>query len=320
MIIKLLQPFIEEKARQVFGETFYLKQITRVLGGAQKHTYLVESQHRFNFIMYIWDQSTSYFSADEQTKVFTSSSAELFELNNRMMHKHEVLTPTLYFMDRSRNEQKFEYAFVEYIDGSDMDTIIESQPERLTKVMASLKRSIDNLHKIEGDHVGQLHQFQPLEFQVIGHAYHCAMKNITFLNGMKNENGEFYLKLSEYLFQLSNNCPKRKVYTFIHGELGPNHVMVDKEDHAYLIDIEGAKYCDLEEELSFLKIRFGDATKYLMQDINSDRMEFYHICHCLGNLAGAMQLKQKGYYDMEDVNGMITYFHRVLKEVAIRIC
>lgn len=39
-------------------------------------------------------------------------------------------------------------------------------------------------------------------------------------------------------------------------------------------------------------------------------MKFYYIGHRLGNLRGAMELKQKGCYNMDDVNGMIRVFHR----------
>lgn len=35
----------------------------------------------------------------------------------------------------------------------------------------------------------------------------------------------------------------------------------------------------------------------------------------MGNLRGTVEMKQKGYYDMDDVNGMIEFFHKqVVKE------
>lgn len=92
--------------------------------------------------------------------------------------------------------------------------------------------------------------------------------------------------------------------------------MVDKCDNAYLIDIEGGKYCDLEEEASFLNIRFGTLLHDLETDLDSDRMELYHIGHCLNHLSGAIQLKLKDYYDMDDINGMIQYFNGLLEEVV----
>lgn len=102
----------------------------------------------------------------------------------------------------------------------------------------------------------------------------------------------------------------------IHGELGPNHVMVDEENHAYLIDIEGAKFYDVEEENSFFRMRFGNRfAGWLEEEVDEKRMAFYHIGHCFGHLRGAVELKQKNYYDMEDVDGMIRVFHRKFEKL-----
>ncbi len=144
--------------------------MTRILGGAQKHTYLAETKCGFCFIIYIWDKSTTYFTYNEEKDIFSSSSSLLFELNNKLMLQHNVLTPKLYFMDRSKGEQDYEYAFAEYIDGTDMDDIIAQQEDRLPRVLSSLKTSINNLHKIKSDFVGQLNQMQTEEFNVLEHS------------------------------------------------------------------------------------------------------------------------------------------------------
>lgn len=311
-----VEPFMKLKTKVVFGDSFILNRMTRILGGAQKHTYLAETKSGFCFIIYIWDKSTTYFTYNEEKDVFSSSSSLLFELNNKLMLQHNVLTPKLYFMDRSKGEQDYEYAFAEYIDGTDMDDIIAQQEDRLPGVLSSLKASINNLHKIKSDFVGQLNQMQTEEFDVLEHTLKAAQKNIEYLKAADGSNEKLYMGVWDKLLKLSKIMEKRQEYTFIHGELGPNHVLVDKYDNAYLIDIEGGKYCDLEEEISFLNIRFGSLLENLEMDLDSDRMEFYHIGHCLSNLSGAIQLKLKDYYDMDDVNGMIQHFNGLLKEVV----
>lgn len=311
-----VQQFMKSKTKVVFGDSFILNRMTRILGGAQKHTYLAETKSGFCFVVYIWDKSTSYFTYNEEKDVFSSSSSLLFELNNKLMLQHNVLTPKLYFMDRSKGEQDYEYAFAEYIDGTDMDDIIVRQKDRLPRVLSSLKTSIDNLHKIKSDFVGQLNQMQTEEFDILEHSLRAAQKNIEYLKTVDDSNEKLYMGVWDKLLKLSSVMVKRQEYTFIHGELGPNHVMVDKYDNAYLIDIEGGKYCDLEEEISFLNIRFGRLLQNLEMDLDPDRMEFYHIGHCLNNLSGAIQLKLKDYYDMDDVNGMIQHFVGLLKEVV----
>lgn len=310
-----VQQYMGVKTKEIFGNSFVLNRMTRILGGAQKYTYLAETDTGFCFIIYIWDKSTSYFTYNEKEDIFSSSSAELFKLNNDLMIQYNVLTPKLYFMDRSRGDQDYEYAFAEYIDGTDMDDIISRHSERLPKVLDSLKASITNLHKVKSEFAGQLNRMQTEEFDIIGYSFKLALKNIEYLKVADDSNRKLYMEVWEKLRELTRGLQKRQEYTFIHGELGPNHVMVDKYDNAYLIDIEGGKYCDLEEEASFLKIRFGKLFENLDNGLDPKRMEFYHIGHCLNNLSGAIQLKLKDYYDLDDVNGMIGYFNELLRVV-----
>ena len=42
-------------------------------------------------------------------------------------------------------------------------------------------------------------------------------------------------------------------------------------------------------------------------------MTFNHLCHSIGNLSGALELKSKHYYNMDEVNGMIVYFIGLLR-------
>lgn len=75
-----------------------------------------------------------------------------------------------------------------------------------------------------------------------------------------------YLKANMILNQIYGNIEESDEYSFIHYELGPNHVMVDENNVTYLIDIEGAKFFDVEMEYSFLQMRFGQNYYYLKRD------------------------------------------------------
>lgn len=315
--MEALQQFMTQKVKEVFGHVHELQSMERLLGGAQKHTYLAKTQKGFQFVIYIWDKSTSYFSYDEEKDVFLSSSAKLFELNNRKMREVGVRVPKLYYMNRSRNEQQYAYAFVEYIEGVDMDEIINNKPHRLASVLASLKENVEKLHQVKGEAVGQVGQLQNDDFNIIRFSLEGVKKDVAYLMEVDPLNQNIYEVLAEKVTQLANKIKPRKAYTFIHGELGPNHVMVNENDEAFLIDIEGAKYGDVEEEDSFLKIRFGtNYEKIVNEHVDEERMMFYHLGHCLANLAGALALKHKGYYDMEDIEGMIKYFNGQLKKAV----
>ncbi|WP_297423863.1 hypothetical protein [Clostridium sp.] len=108
--------------------------------------------------------------------------------------------------------------------------------------------------------------------------------------------------------ELYDNVKPRNDYTFIHGELGPNHVFVDENLHTYLIDIESAMFFDAEYEHSFLQFRFGECYKYFNEDnLDLDRLKFYKMHLHISCLSGALELKEKSYPDMNDVNDMIKY-------------
>ena len=305
---------IERKVKKYFGEERELKGIERLLGGAQKHVYLVTLDNGFKFVVYVWDKSTNYFSDSERidSNEFLSSSPLMFKLNNELMKKHGVNTPKLYYIDSSFEQPT--YAFVEYIDGVDLDYIIENQPERLNDSLHSLKESIDKLHEIKAKEVGQVNNLLGENFNQIKYCYDGAVQSIKYLIKVDSENSNIYVPLNEILEKLIKKIDERSEFKLIHSELGPNHVMVDKDNNAYIIDIEGARFFDLEYEESFLKIRFNNNYKYLKSDnLDETRMDFYHICHCVGNLAGAYELLYKNYYDTEDILGMINYFTKAIK-------
>lgn len=145
---------IEEKAKECFGKDRTLKGIERLLGGAQKHTYLAILDNGFKFVVYVWDKNINYFSGSENitNDLFLSSSALMFKLNNELLIQNGIRTPKLYYIDPILDEPI--YAFVEYIDGVDLDYIIENQPERLNSVLKLLKNDIDVLHGLKNRDFG----------------------------------------------------------------------------------------------------------------------------------------------------------------------
>ena len=312
-----LLSFISRKSQQVFGSKYSVLSMDRLLGGAQKHTYHIKTSADFEFVLYIWDTSTTYFASDESSS-FTSNSSELFELNNKIMADHGIHVQKLYYMDRSRKECDFEYAFAQYIDGIDMDELIAKHKDKIEPALASLNQNLRNIHKIKSKVPGQLNHLLSSDYDLITSSKENAQKNLEYLKVNDSGNINLYNKITKALNVMSLSLSARDNYTFIHGELGPNHVIVDKNNTAYLIDIEGAKFCDVEEEESFLKIRFGQYYDLISEkNPSKERMDFYNLCHSLGNLSGAIELKLKDYYDMDDINGMIDFFTKELNHIAI---
>ncbi|WP_460271828.1 hypothetical protein, partial [Clostridium sp. CTA-19] len=65
-------PYEEFKVKilEYFGKEYLIVKAERILGGAQKFVYKVTTQNGFMFVIYIWHESTSYFSDLEGNDIF----------------------------------------------------------------------------------------------------------------------------------------------------------------------------------------------------------------------------------------------------------
>lgn len=59
--------------------------------------------------------------------------------------------------------------------------------------------------------------------------------------------------------QLTAAVRPRAEHSVVHGELGPDHVMVDRDGHPVVIDIENLLYFDVEWEHVFLRLRHTES-------------------------------------------------------------
>ena len=83
----------------------------------------------------------------------------------------------------------------------------------------------------------------------------------------------------------------RSTHAIIHGELGPDHVMLTASGEPALIDIEGTMAFDVEWEHAFLELRFGSWYPHLHTvELDSSRMELYRLVMYLSLVAGPLQL------------------------------
>lgn len=77
----------------------------------------------------------------------------------------------------------------------------------------------------------------------------------------------------------------------VHGELGPDHVLVDQQGQPVLIDIEGLMHFDAEWEHAFLRIRSGEHYRWLAHDgLDEQRLALHTLAMRLPLVAGPLRL------------------------------
>ena len=100
----------------------------------------------------------------------------------------------------------------------------------------------------------------------------------------------------------------RADYRLIHGELGPDHVLIDERGEPVIIDIEGLMFFDVEWEHVFLRLRFDEHYRSLREDgLDEERLRFYRLAMHLSLIAGPLRLLDGDFPDREPMLWIVEY-------------
>ena len=107
--------------------------------------------------------------------------------------------------------------------------------------------------------------------------------------------------------RLAAISPRRRA-GLIHGELGPDHVLLDAAGEPVLIDLDGSTVFDVEWEHAFMELRFGEHYAALRTvELDPARLELYRLVHHLSLVAGPLQLLDGNFPDREFMLGIVRW-------------
>lgn len=322
----LLQGNLGVWVEHIFGRGYHPVEAVQMRGGAQKVVYLVRCSNGFRFILYVWDLRMNYFreelEREEQSAPISGFGGEQFHAANVFLRKLQVRTPEIYHFEPSGYKSEMEFAFVEYIEGKEASDFYQSNPEIQDQVFEPLAEMLNRMHEQTREQWGKIHDPIPVPKSSFG--CHLPMvtsanKELEYLSKHVSEFRDHHDKFVQLLDALAAKIGARSHYSFIHAELGPNHVLVDSQLRPWLIDIDGALYFDPEYEHSFMEFRFENYGRYLKHSrLDPNRMAFYKLYHHISYSAGPHRLLQRGYPEAELVRQIMEYntrsAYRILSE------
>ena len=107
-------------------------------------------------------------------------------------------------------------------------------------------------------------------------------------------------RLEEALHSLAEPIEPRAASALVHGELGPDHVLLDRSGEPVLIDIEGAMYFDVETEHVWMRMRFGGHYAKLSRGgCDENRLRLYQLCMHLDLVAGPLRIAGTSHPERE---------------------
>lgn len=302
---RLLQGELGNWVEQVFGGDYHPEEAVQMHGGAQKVVYLIRCSNGFRFILYVWDLQSNYFREEierqEPDKPISGYGGKQFQAAHDCLRQLQVPTPELYHFEAAGLRCKDEFAFVEYIEGAEASEFFQAESKIQGQIFESLADMLNRMHRHTRGQWGTVYDPMP-EAPAGCHGPLLAeiVKEVDYLSLHVAEFHRLRDKMDAVLADMVARIAPRSSYGFIHAELGPNHVLVDHKLQPYLIDIDGARFFDVEYEHSFMEFRFDNYERYLRQEhLDRNRMVFYKLCHHISYSAGPHRLLQRGYPDGE---------------------
>ncbi|MER5616347.1 phosphotransferase [Streptomyces sp. NPDC002215] len=292
---------LSELVRDALGAGRRVVSVDRLRGGSQKGVYRarLDGPRTESVIVYSWAEDENYWpstgEADPDDPFAPASGMVQFLTAQRTLHGLGVRVPRVLLADGSRRRFPADCAVVEDVSGGTLEALFETDPERAAGALGGLAEMLGVMHRDRsrnyggvdlrehGDCVSEVPCERRVLHRALGHLKEAAARDGSIAAAES--------ALRDRLEQLAERVGPRQEYGLIHGELGPDHVLVDADGRPVLIDIEGLMYFDIEWEHVFLRLRFHERYAALSRsDLDPRRLDLYMLAMRLSLVAGPLRL------------------------------
>jgi hypothetical protein len=275
---------LREVAREAFGAR-ELGSVERLRGGTKKGVYRLRSVDGETVVVYVWHPDEDFWpdvpdSADGPFQYATGLS--LFEHALARLSAVGVRVPRL--LRREAGGPLGDVAVVEDVRGGTLEELMASDPRRAEVVLARLGDAVRAMHG---------HTADPARHDGVEHAVlRRALTHLAEAAARVDRIADVREQLADLLRTRHAAVAPRSRFGLVHGELGPDHVLVDPDlDEPVLIDIEGVTSTDVEWEHAFLELRFGPHYHHFADpDLDPARLALYRLANYLSLVAGPLRL------------------------------
>ncbi|MEV7978880.1 phosphotransferase [Streptomyces sp. NPDC086519] len=289
--------------------------VTRLRGGSKKGVYRLALDNGRSAIAYVWSPEEDYWGpvdADIRDPFAHASGLGLFLSAHDLLTELGVRTPRLLFADEDAEHLPAYAAVVEDVRGGSLEVLLRSDPGAARVPLARLAATLGVLRERVSSGYGKAALVEeggkPLGSSCEQVVADRAMRDIAEVAERDPRLREVRQALAERVHQLYDAVEPRDHASLVHGELGPDHVLVTEEGDPALIDIEGLMYFDAEWEHVFLQLRFGPAYDVLRTaGLDEDRTELYRLAMHLNLVAGPLRLLDGDFPEREPMRDIAEF-------------
>ncbi|MFJ8044297.1 phosphotransferase family protein [Kitasatospora sp. NPDC096147] len=304
-------------AAAVFGPHGRLIGVSRLRGGSKKGVYRLHREDGGTAIAYLWDDAESYWPAaaveeDHADPFSHASGIDLFLAAHHRLTALDVRVPRLLLADRSRTLHPAELVVVEDVPGEHLGALLDRDPAAARPVLARLAGTLALMRRQSAPAFGKValvdgggsSRGTSCERTVLDRALADLAEAATRDERMAAVRD----RVAARLHDLAGRVRPRAEHVLVHGELGPDHVLVDGRGEPVLIDIEGLMYFDAEWEHVFLRLRFDEHYHHLRVDgLDQRRLALYALAMSLSLVAGPLRLLDGDFPDRAFMLGIVEH-------------
>lgn len=280
--------------RDALGGGVRVVAVERVRGGSRKGVYRVrvEGAREAGVVVYRWAAGENYWPGEGD------GGADAFLAARQRLAEVGVRVPRVLHADTSRRRYGADVAVVEDLTGGSLEEALAADPAGAAGALTELAGMLGRMHAVRSPAYGTLLALEeggpPRERPVLEN----ALRDTDEAARRDPRIAAARTALRDLLKELAAAIRPRTAYALIHGELGPDHVLLDGAGHPVLIDIEGARFSDVESEHVFLRLRFGPHYPALaVPGLDPRRMELYELAMRLSLVAGPLRLLDGDFPD-----------------------
>ncbi|MFD8425243.1 phosphotransferase family protein [Streptomyces sp. NPDC059466] len=302
-------------ARAALGGGRRLETVERLAGGTTKGVYRLTMDDAMTAIAYLWEDSENYWPSTEHDGDLADPFSpgvglDLFEAAHARLAALGVRVPGIHLVDRERTHYPAELAIVEDVPGENLMDLRDRDPRAAEPIMMRLA---EILAAMRGHRARAFGKVALIDAGGTSRSASCEQAALTFAlrclaeaAGRDHRIADARDQLEERLRQLTAAVRPRTQYSVVHGELGLDHVMVDRDGRPVVNDIENLLYFDVEWEHVFLRLRHAaDQYRQLVVDgLDEDRLALYRLTQHLSLTAGPLRLLDGDFPDREFMRGI----------------
>jgi Phosphotransferase enzyme family len=284
-----------------------LTALDRLAGGSKKGVYRLGLDDQTTVILYVWAAGENYWPPlpTVPDDPFTDASgAELFAASHAALAAASVRTPRLLMLDRDGRYLDADIALVEDAGALRLEALMERDPVAAAAPLSTLGDALRRMHTTFSPQYGKLAAIARGEApqtrrtediivdRALGHLDAVATRDARLADA--------HDRIAGHVRQLRSSVTARQAYGLVHGELGPDHVLVTPAGEPVMIDFEGLAYFDVEWEHAWLQMRFGVAYPALRPvDLDPHRLELYRYAQVLSLIEGPLRIADTDFPDRQ---------------------